>query len=1211
MTERNWTKAQEKAIHYKEGNLLVAAGAGSGKTAVLVERVISYLTDEENPLEIDRLLVVTFTNAAAAEMRQRIAEALEQKLAAAKDPAWLKKQLALLPRASISTLHAFCLDLVRQFFYRLDIDPRVRVANPMEIAMLKEDAMEAAFQERYDAEDNELRLLLDAFGNGPWDDRLRDEIKRFDDFSRSLPDPENWLQSLAEPYEEAAKISDDSGEALAPAWLAMLLEEIRRELNNGVIALEAALDCCRKPGGPELYAECIQTELNGVLCLKQAANWQELSRLMADFAFSPRLPAIKKSDIVDEQIKEMVKSFRDDAKKALKTIKETYFALPLEAELAKIAAMAPVARALVQMTLDYQARLSEMKKVKRLLDFQDMEHFCLKLLRQEDGQVKSALQEQYQAVLVDEYQDINQVQEEIIQEVAAVNSFFMVGDIKQSIYRFRLADPGLFQQKFLAYGRKEGGIRIDLQKNFRSRPSLLHGINFIFSQIMSAEGAEIAYDDAARLLPGREETEPQAIALYILPDSLPQEDSSEETAEAGNENGKNEGNGNGSDAGAEEGEREDLAASAKEARFIGEKILALYNEGYQYRDMVILLRNIKNVAPLFQEELTKMGIPCHGSGGNTFYEAAEVSVMLSLLQVIDNPRQDIHLATVLHSPIGGFSMEDLAALRLEAPGDLYEALLASDDLKAVSFCANLTKWQEPGQSNRISLLLGQLYQETGFFQLAGALPEGGQRQANLLFLLEQAKEYEKTSYRGLFGFLKFIQRHIASGQGGENAKTLGENENVVRIISIHQSKGLEFPVVFLAGLSKNFNITDCREDILLHREFGLGLRWINLESRIKSESLLHLALSEKIYWELIAEEMRLFYVAMTRAKEKLILVGSVKNLPATMKKCAGTLAFSNRVLPGYLLSKGANYLTWTIRALLRHPHCGALRQLLPGGDDESYVILPQEGSFAVTLGMPRPLEPCREALTPQWLNQVAQGLPLYAEPPQNSLTEALEWHYPWLEAAKTAVKWTATGLQKTETEPEALPAAVSTTAETSYRQSRVMERGIVVHKLLELIDFRQQNPLVALQSQLKALVDEGSCSAALAAEIDLAMLTDFICGPLGQRAKASPELYRELAFTLLQPAVIVNSTLREEDILVQGTIDLVFWQEDGWVLVDYKLSRSHGGTKQELTAEVQKRYGWQLTCYRRALEAIWQKPVKECHVYFLPDRQDVKVFLPN
>jgi len=932
MTKRDWTKAQQRAITYKDGNLLVAAGAGSGKTAVLVERVISYITDTQDPLDIDRLLVVTFTNAAAAEMRQRIAEALEQKIASEEDTARLKKQLSLLPRASISTLHAFCLDMVRQFFYRLDIDPRVRVANPMEIDLLKEDAMETMLQKRYETEDEELRLLLDAFGNGPWDDRLREEIRRFDHFSRSMPNPKGWLTSLQSPYEESQSIhenqvnKDENAKKEAP-WLQSLLKNIRRELAGCVVSLEAALECCRKPGGPWLYQESIEKELSGIRSLEEAEDWQEMSRLMTEFAFAPRLPAVKKSDTLDEQQKELVKAFRDHTKKKLKNIKENYFALPLEDELAKLAAMAPVAQALVHMTLDYQEELAVMKKSKRLLDFQDMEHFCLKLLKEEDGQVKEALKKQYQAVLVDEYQDINQVQEEIIAEIAPENHFFMVGDIKQSIYRFRLADPGLFQQKFLDYGQERGGVRIDLQKNFRSRPSLLHGINFIFSQIMSAEGAEIAYDDAARLLPGREETESQAIELCILTDKIPQDETEElkmEGEEGSGETASAEGT-------VEAEDVEDLVSAVKEARFIGEQIQRLYNEGFQYRDMVILMRNIKNVAPLFQEELTKMGIPCHGSGGSTFYEAAEVTVILSLLQIIDNPRQDIHLAAVLHSPIGGFSMEEMGKLRLQSPGDLYDALLAAEDPKAVLFRGKLAKWQEPGQSNRISFLLGQLYQETGFYQLAGALPEGGQRQANLLYLLEQAKEYEKTSYRGLFGFLKFIQRYIDSGQGAENAKTLGENENVVRIISIHQSKGLEFPVVFLAGMSKNFNTKDCREDILLHRELGLGLCHIDLKNRVKSKSLLHLALSEKIYWELIAEEMRLFYVALTRAKERLILVGSVKSLPALMRKCAGTTAFQEPILPRFLVGEGTNYLTWTVRALKRHPYCQDLRQLLPGG----------------------------------------------------------------------------------------------------------------------------------------------------------------------------------------------------------------------------------------------------------------------------------------
>ncbi len=1170
MSERPWTPEQKRAINEKSTNLLVAAGAGSGKTAVLVERVISYLTQPENPLDIDRLLVVTFTNAAAAEMRQRISEALEQKLAQnPPNAAHLRKQLALLPRAAVSTLHSFCLDTVRQYFYHLDVDPRIRVANSMEVAMLEEDAMDAVFQRRYEMDDEELRLALTCFGNGPWDERLRQEINRISLYSRSMAQPEQWLKNLLLPYE--------TGDTTP--WLPYLLQQIRRELTEAASDLATASRLCQEPGGPSLYTSVIQQE---TIALEQGAacnSWEEIHWFLAGFQFASRLPALKKSEAVDSWKKDLVKRIRDDVKKTIREIKDAYFRLPLEQELTKITAMAPVVQALIHLTQDYQEELAKMKKARRLLDFSDMEHHCLALLKRNDGQVRAALRQQYLAVLVDEYQDINGVQEEIIQAIAPDGAFFMVGDVKQSIYRFRMADPTLFQNKYHAYGIEKGGLRIDLQKNFRSRPTLLHGINFLFQQLMTTEGAEIAYDETAKLLPGRQEENNSPIVLRILTTPEQEEDDVEEAIEAA----------------------EELQEAQKEARFIGSEIQRLYNEGREYRDMVILLRSTKNSAPIFQEELDAMGVPCHSAGSNTFFEAAEVTVMLSLLQVIDNPRQDIHLAAVLHSPIGGFSFQELAQLRLAESGDLYDALLASDLPKAISFRQALLQWQEPGRSNRISLLLGDLYQETGFFQLAGALPDGGQRQANLLYLLEQAKEYEKTSYRGLSRFLKFIQRYIDSGQGVENARTIGENENVVRILSIHQSKGLEFPVVFVAGLSLNFNMQDCYQDILLHRELGLGLRYLDWQQKIKYGSLIHAACAEKIYWELLAEELRVFYVALTRAKEELFLIGSCKNVPALLKRASSVLSYQEKALPGRLLAKGTNYLTWLIRALFRHPDGAPLRQRFSPEKDFQLTLLPMEGSFDIAFVHLPVEQKTPSEFAPQWLEKVADCQPLFPAAPTGSLAAAMAWQYPDLAASQTPIKWTVTSLQAKEREALAVNFPLNP-IQPEARQN-AMELGTVMHKLLETLDFSQKDYVMQLEMTLNHLVETGFCASELAQKVDLNMLVDFVTSPLGQRVAQASAVFRELPFTLRLSALEAGLPLSHEDILLQGIIDLAFCEEGQWVVVDYKFSHTHHIDDQE----IRKRYGQQVRYYQKALAAIWHQPVKEGYVYFLPDHRAVSI----
>ncbi len=1174
MTKRAWTAEQAAAIQHRQGNLLVAAGAGSGKTAVLVERVITLLSRDEQPLDVDQLLVVTFTNAAAAEMRQRIGEALESLLRQQPENGRLKKQLALLPRASICTLHAFCLDLIRQFFYKLAMDPGLRVANEMETAMLEEDAMESVLSRRYDQGDEELQLLLTCFGNGPWDEHLREQILRISGFSRATPDPQGWLSGLAFAYQG----KDDS-------WLDYLLVFVRQELENACQAMALALQLCRLEKGPSAYLPILEREFASLQQLVQIPDWDGLAWKLAAMEFAPRLPSIRKTERVADSLKTMVQSSRNTAKTIIKGLKEQYFASPLAEERRKMQEMQPVAEALAHLTLEYQQELDLLKRKKRLIDFQDMEHLCLALLEAEDGEVRTALQKQYRAIFVDEYQDINQVQDKIISLLASEDNLFLVGDVKQSIYRFRLADPGLFQEKFASYGQGKGGRRIDLQRNFRSAPVVLEDVNMIFGQLMSQAGAEIEYDESAVLIPGLPLETEGRVELHLLQPAQTAVEEDETIEDVGDER-----------------EAEALLEAQQEARHIGGQILTLYNQGYQYRDMVILLRSVKQDAPIFRQELTSMGIPCHGAGGNTFYESAEVSTILSLLQVIDNPRQDIHLAAVLHSPIGGFQLEELAQLRLAAPGDLYDALQASESPKATAFRQMLARWRQPGRSNRISQLLQEIYQETGFYQMAGALPEGGQRQANLLFLLNQAKEYESTSYRGLYRFLTFIKRYLENGRGTENARTLGENENVVRILSIHQSKGLEYPVVFLARMNKNFNTQDCYKDILLHKQLGLGLPYIDREKKIKYKSLIHQGIADKIYWETLAEEMRLLYVAMTRAKQRLYLVGSCRNLQGLLKNTAVTSQIAEKKLPPYLLDRGVNYITWLLRCLWRHPDGEPLRLAWFGPQQSSVVKEDLGGRLTVRFLTYEAQALEQPHIIPDWLDAVAMGKPLFL-PQEEEFSKQMDWDYPYLAATAAPVKWTVTGLQRQLLTAEQEGPVIQPASFLSERDA--LNKGITMHYLLEHVDLAAAQPLQVLQELLQGRVEKGLCGAALAAQLDLSVVTDFLDSPLGQRCKAARQVLREQPFMLLCSTQDLQIELPSpEEALLQGTIDLAFQEDDGWILVDYK----YANPKRATEADILHQYGQQLVYYRQALQQILGQPCTEGYLYFLPARRQVRVF---
>lgn len=1190
-----WTDEQWRAIAAAGNNILVAAAAGSGKTAVLVERIIRTITDDVQPVDVDRLLVVTFTNAAAGEMRQRIGEALARELEKHPDSRHLRRQLSLLNRASISTMHSFCTSVVRQYYYRLNVDPHFRIADEVESELLQDEVLEALLEDEYGREDNGPFFdLVDRFGSDRSDVPVQQLIRKLYAFSRSHPFPEQWLDGLADMYHvpEGGRLDD-------LPWMPPLVEEVRLAAADAARTLQKALALAQRPGGPAAYVEPLQAELAALEHIAACRSWEALQEAFQALTFS-RLPSVRKGT-ADEQVKAQVQQLRNDVKKRMDACRQQWFGTSPQERVEQLRALAPVVKTLVRLVREFGRRYDEAKKAKGLLDFNDLEHLCLRVLRREDAPPGSlapseaalAFREQFVEVLVDEYQDTNLVQEAILRLVSRGDNLFMVGDVKQSIYGFRLAEPGLFLAKYKAFtpdGSGEG-LRIDLSRNFRSRVPVLAGTNFVFRQLMDEAVGELDYDDAAALKPGAvyPEAEDTAVELVVLDR---QEGENAEEAAGGSEGGLETegrpGRGNGGDGDPEaEGdadawtETEELAAAQLEGRWLARQIRTLIEQSFPvydrrlgamrpvtYRDMVILLRTLA-AAPVLLEELKAHGIPVYAELPGGYFEAVEVSTMLSLLKVIDNPDQDIPLAAVLRSPIVGLREDELAAIRLHAPkARFWEAVQeAARTLpesrvreKVRRFCQQLARWRDQARQGALSELIWQLYRETGYLDFVGGLPGGKQRQANLRALYDRARAYEATSFRGLFRFLRFVERMQDRGDDLGVARALGEQEDVVRLMTIHKSKGLEFPVVFVAGLGKPFNRQDLRENVLLHKDLGAGCRFIDAERRISLPSLPWLAVRHRLQRAQAAEEMRILYVAMTRAKEKLYLVGTVKDGKKAREKWAevAQAAEDGWNLPALARLRAASFLDWLGPAVARHCQGGPLRNGVDGVNrvDEagatggSSIFGVPEGTRGFDTAVADDPSLWRVHLVPaaqlketaalsegqeaQLLAAVSAGRPVAVEAAEAAeVARRLDWRYPHEAATLVRSKWSVSEWKRRQEqvpdEAAAVPLIVSPQAFRRPRfvqQQRTLtptEKGSAVHLVMQLLPLNRSWDEAALREELQRLVDGEWLSPEEAAAVSVEAILRFFDSPIGRRLSQAPWVRREVPFSLAVPAAEVQA----------------------------------------------------------------------------------------
>ncbi|MGE7601986.1 helicase-exonuclease AddAB subunit AddA [Peribacillus sp. NPDC097675] len=1222
-----WTEDQWKAIWAKDQDILVAAAAGSGKTAVLVNRIIQKVITEDDPIDVDELLVVTFTNASAAEMRHRVSEALEKEINENPQSQHLRKQLSLINRASISTLHSFCLEVIRKYYYLTEIDPGFRIADSTEAQLLRDEVMEELFEEQYGQSDNEAFFnLVDAFTSDRNDDALQDIVRSLYDFSRSNPNPDQWLNHAAEMYD----LSEDAGIDDLP-FIKSLQFDIGLQLDTAKDLLARSLELTKVPGGPAPRAENYLADLDVVAKLSQVKDlsWNSLYEEIQNVKFGTAKRCT--GEDFDKEIVDEATKHRDKAKKIIKSLQEELFSRKPESYLRDIRELKGYVDTLIMLVTQFDKKFFAAKSEKNLVDFADLEHYCLQILTGEiiDGERKPSeaaieYRNQFKEVLVDEYQDTNLVQESILKLVTADGEYsgnlFMVGDVKQSIYRFRLAEPNLFLGKYTRFNHDgaDSGLRIDLNRNFRSRKEVLDGTNFLFQQLMGLTVGEIDYDEDAQLKKGAPYPEENAypIELHLIDGAADIGEPSQETEET------------------EIGfEAEELEKAQLEARMMAKLIKQAINEKQQiydtktnqyrsatYRDMVILLRSMP-WAPQIMEEFKKQGIPVYANLSSGYFEATEVAIMISLLKVIDNPQQDIPLASVLRSPIVGMDEEEMSQIRLYHTGTYYEALAdfyrkgdpdEYPDLyvKASSFYKKLVKWRKLARQEALSDLIWLLYRETQFYDFAGGMPGGKQRQANLRALYDRARQYEASSFRGLFRFLRFIERMQERGDDLGAARALGEQEDVVRLMTIHSSKGLEFPIVFIAGLSRQFNMMDLRKPYLLDKDYGFAAKYVNPELRITYPSLPQLAFKKKKQLELIAEEMRVLYVALTRAKEKLHLIASISDAAKIQQKWISNASHGEWLLKDYIRAGAKSYLDWIGPSLVRHRDFGGI-----SGSGFKMESHPSNWSISVI-----PIEELtvlndEEALLQeQLLEHVQKSEKVDVESEfAHEVKNQLNWEYAQHEATVHRSKQSVSELKRQyelrdeQSSTELLRKFKSPiTKRPVFMQEKSLtpaERGTITHLVMQHIDLKSEITLSSIQRLLADLIQRELLTEEQREAVNPETIIDFFESDIGKRLQDAPRIRREVPFTMSLPAKEAYSDWKmgEEEILIQGVIDCIFEDEQGLVLLDYKTDTITGrfasgyeGAK-EILAD---RYRMQLELYTRAVEGIMNKKVTSRYLFF-------------
>lgn len=1261
-----WTKAQQKVIDTRNKDLLVSAAAGSGKTAVLVERIISMVSEGDNPIDIDRLLVVTFTNAAAAEMRDRIGIAIEKKLLQEPDNAHLQKQVSLLQSAHITTIHRFCLNVIRNYFHRIDLDPSFKIADESEITLMKSDVVSDVLEAWYEEERPDFQKFIESYSYSKSDGPIEDLIIKMYSFSMSAPWPEKWIEQAGEAFNMASIDAMNNTK-----WMGDLLHYVKMVIGDLIVKNGMAIDLCNGRGGPTAYLPALISDRDLLVVVSRASTYEEFYQVLGDINYA-RLSS-KREEGVDPNVKEQVKALRDEIKKAIKDLLSQFFYQTPEEMVTDIKVVGDVMEVLFELTRDFMKKFANKKEEKNIIDFNDIEHFALRILVEvaEGTIVPSAaateLSEQFEEILIDEYQDSNLVQETILKSISrerkGMPNRFMVGDVKQSIYKFRLAMPELFMEKYKSYSSEdtlENGEenlyqRIDLDKNFRSRKIVLDYVNIIFQQIMQQTVGGVAYDEKAALSYGElyddydknlsvEEAISDTVELILVTDENREDNPNYIDREARDVEDMDDN----SEVSEDEimytkKEMEALAIAGRIKKLVDpETGISVYDKKLKkyrlasYKDIVILLRSMTGWSEIFVNTLVGEGISAYADTGTGYFQTVEIMNILNYLRIIDNPRQDIPLVGVLYSPIVGMTTTQLGKIRgFDKNSNMYTAVMSyttdgdDESIKTVlvDFIDQLNNFRGRVNHSPIHELLSEVLNQTGYSYYVSTMAGGERRKANIDMLVAKAVQFEKGSYSGLFHFIRYIEKlHKYEVDFGE-ASTSGEQDDTVRIMSIHKSKGLEFPIVFVSGMSKQFNMQDTRSNIILHNELGVGPEYIDVENRTKIATLLKKVIQKKVQIENLGEELRVLYVAMTRAKEKLIMTGYIKSTENSLP-VAQSLQVTKKEFTFFELISAKSYLDLVLPAMLNH--------ISVNEDNKTDANIIRDNFMKIEIVN-------KESLVSEEINKqvfinkdrkrlesIKQGT-VYDQDLKDEIDRQLEFIYPYENESNLRVKMSVSELKRIgqfidqeddslilypETEQVHLDehehdqeqdkedGLISEIAPTvpnfiSKKETDISgaDKGTLYHKVLKLLDLSKAYTKEDVSKQISIMVSQNKIEEAQVSLLNLGYIYNFVNSNTAKRmekAQHNNRLYKEQQFVIGIKANEVGYDVDSDElVLIQGIIDAFFEEDNKLVLVDYK---SDWVSDEQTLIE---RYKVQLDYYQKALEQIFRKEVKERIIYSL------------
>lgn len=1178
MSQRNWTNAQKNAIKARNGSVLVSAAAGSGKTAVLVQRVIEILTDKEKLCEANKLLIVTFTKAAAFEMRERINEKLLELIRQNPQDSFLKRQQILLSSAHISTIHSFCNSLIKDNFYKLDIPKDFKIADNSEITLLRDDAINEVFEEDYKSGRKSFLNLIEIFANDKNDKKLIEIINLLYDFVRSHPFPEKWL-------DEKLKMYDFNLPTEKTIFGQVILNQTDSLLNYCLSAIENLKNLVSEEEKLSVYISSFEQEIAALQDIKEAlgkVSWDEISEKINSFNLSILKRVTGESD---NPIKLKVTSVRKQIKTIISEMQSLFSENNNDCK-SDTKKIFPIVSELFLLVKEFSEKLDELKKKASICDFGDLEHLTIKLLVTpcENGFEKTEdaieLSEKFQYIMIDECQDINAAQNMIFKAISKNESnLFTVGDVKQSIYRFRQAMPEIFLKRKESYNNFKEGIenypaKIILDKNFRSREEILNAVNFIFKKIMSKKIGEMEYTSEEELKLGasfENMNQDYEVQLKVL-------DLSTET------DGEN--------------------LNEVEAKYISNQIYKMISSGYKikdkdiyrpvtFKDFCILLRNSNKHAKSFAKEMSSCGIPVVYDNSGGFFSTIEISVMTSLLNIIDNPIQDIPLISVLLSPIGNFKIDDLASIRAQKiDSALYFALLeySEKNEKAKVFLNKLKKWRALALTMQSDELINYIYEDSGYIYTVQAMDFGQIRLNNLRMLLEYARNFESNGKKGLSSFVRFINRLKEQKIDLNSASSFSELDNAVRIMSIHKSKGLEFPICFIANCSRQFNKD--RDEVLLHPDLGIGIKLFDEKREFRYNSYHRKAVKIALENAAISEELRVFYVALTRAKEKLFLISSLKNPQRTISNLANKTLNALKVDP-YIVKNASSFSDWIILSAL----CSISDDLLYNSEDILEILKRKvkELNFDFV-----DLSDLSDSTNDNSLNNQMKKIKVQDQNISESdvderllslMNKRFSSQYKFEKLIEIPSKVTVTDIVSGDNKKYL---DFSKCPNFSLKENITpAQLGTAMHTFLQFADFKKAKE--NLKSELQRLISGGHLSQEICEKLKLYNLQRFLNSDLVSRMLKSSEVKKEYEFSVRMPLQDYDTSFlgqyEDENIILQGSIDCIFKEDNEWVVVDYKTD------KFKSVNEIKNKYSKQLNLYSKALEKCTNVNVKQNVLY--------------